>query len=197
MSFNNKIWKMDLRDAWFNSNRHSILNSLIKLQFKDHFKAHLTGAKGVGKSTLIAILAERIGESIVNMTYHSEFKEIPPSSYLIIDEAQMLSEDERQRIIAENPKILMVSVKDLTEDGYDFVYRIEDLTTEEVKSYILKYDLCSFDERAKEEIAKASHGRPRLINLLCSTALDNYETTGKITKETIEHIAKKKFKLRY
>jgi Holliday junction resolvasome RuvABC ATP-dependent DNA helicase subunit len=113
---------------------------------------------------------------------------------LVIDEAQKLSEEERQGIMMSHPRVLMVSVVDLTDDGYSFIYRIEDLTIEEVKSYINKYDSNGFDEGAKEEIAKASSGRPRLINLLCRTCL---EISEKVDKNIVEQVAKKKYKLRY
>lgn len=194
MSFDNRLWKLDLENLWWNENRLNILNSLIKLAEKEKFKAHLTGDKGVGKSTIIEVLKNKIKDvSTYSVVHHIKSVINPDSSYLIIDEVQILTPEERLEIIQNHSKVLMVSVVDLSYDGYDYVYKIEALKLEEVASYITKYS-DKFDETAFKEIYLASRGRCRLINLLCKACLKESEN---IDKNLVEQIAKRKYKLRY
>ena len=197
--FESRLWKLDLENLWWNDNRSKILTSLMKLNGKKKFRAHLTGGKGAGKSTIIAVLENKIEGAKVfrmlghpNVSYDSIDSEV---LYVIIDEAQKIPEGARQLLMQKHPRVLMTSVQDLTNDGYDIVLEIEDLTVDEVESYAERgISFTNFTRGAIEELTKASMGRPRLINLFCNTALEEH---SKITREIIRDVAVKKFKRRY
>ena len=200
MRIETRPWKLDLGDLWWNKNRSEVYASIMGQLGRKHIRAHLTGAKGVGKSTMAILLTNRIeGAEIVRVDdQHLKTHEFNVS-YLIIDEAQKISEEDRQLIMHKNPITLMVSVRDLSDDGYDTFVKIEDLTVEEVESYIeSRIGFTAFTKNAMAEISVASRGRPRLINLLCNTAMDEHgEVNKKIDKKIVRHVAMKKFKLRY
>ena len=73
MKFDSRGWKLDLENLWWNADRLKILNSLLS-----HFKngggpAHLTGGKGVGKSTLSACLGKKLDAITIRMQGLSSF----------------------------------------------------------------------------------------------------------------------------
>jgi len=197
MNFENRLWKIDIENLWWNEDRIKIRNSLI-----NHFRsgggpAHLTGIKGHGKSTLAAYLAKKLGATTFRMVdseedHMHEFN----CGMLIIDEAQKLSQEERKEIMNKNRTVLMVSVIDLSEDGYKLVHEIKPLTNLEIKSYInYQKSLDYFTPGAIDEVYKASKGGLRLINLICREALNREDIL--INRNIIAEVAKKRFKLRY
>ena len=106
-----------------------------------------------------------------------------------------ISAEYRKEIMQIKPNVLMVSVQNLVDDGYELFHNIKDLTVDEISSYIDHQGARNlFTEDAMEEILLASRGRPRLVNLLCRTAL---EDTNLVDKMAIRHVATKRFKLRY
>ena len=195
--FESRSWKIDTDNLWWNQNRIAARDAILFHFQKGGGPAHLTGNKGGGKTTLALHLARRLSTSIIRMDGDGRDLEQDFSApVVIIDEAQKISREERQSIRSKNKHVLMVSVTDLTEDGYELVCKVNPLTYDEVVSYInhqkaLEY----FETEAMQELYKASKGHMRLINTLCRTAIEKYDVF--ITRAMIEEVAKKKFKLRY
>jgi len=196
MKFESRLWKLDLDDLWWNENRIIILKSLLIHFKKGNGPAHLTGGKGAGKSTLAAVLSKKIPADIIRMSGDRRDMERDfTDPIIIIDEAQKISEEDRKQIMHINQNVLMVSVQDLSSDGYKLVHKIKDLDRDEIDSYIEHQGVRNlFTGDAMDELLSASQGRPRLMNLLCKTALEDTELVDKMA---IRRVATKKFKLRY
>lgn len=177
--FESRWWKLDLGNLWWNVNRIYVRDSIIKHFNKGGHRVLLNGCKGCGKTTI------------------SKYLEPKLKDVLIVDEAQQESEEDRQATFWYNDKVLMVSVDDgLVDDGYELIVKVEPITQEEVGSYINHQKaLHIFEADSILEIYKASRGSIRMINTICRAAIEEY--TSEITAKQIEHIAKRKFKLRY
>ena len=198
MEFSNRIKDLNLNKLWWNDNRRNVRDSLVK-----HFKngggpAHLTGKKGAGKTTMSMLLSKDLSADIIRMRRWKEDmdNDFNSSSIIIVDEAQMVSLEDRKEIIKRNKHVLMTSVQDLSDDGiYEECYRIKSLTRDEIKDYIrYQNSLALFTEEAIDELKLASKGQLRLLNLLCSEALKDIEV---VDKKDIRFVATKRFKLRY
>ena len=196
MKFDSRLWKLDLDDLWWNDNRSRIKNSLIK-----HFRggggpAGLTGMKGAGKSTLAAVVAKELNTAVIRMSGDTrDIENDFTAPILIIDEAQKISEEDRQLIMSKNRHVLMVSVQNLIDDGYELFHEINPLTEEEIASYIKYHGHRNlFTDDAINEITLASRGAMRMVNLLCRTALEDIEMVDRLD---IRHVATKRFKMRY
>jgi ABC-type enterochelin transport system ATPase subunit len=196
MKFDSRLWKLDLENLWWNVNRLNILNSLLSHFEKGSGPAHLTGGKGAGKSTLAAVLSKKIPAKVIRMDDdRRDIERDFTDPIIIIDEAQKISEEDRKQIMHINQNVLMVSVQDLSSDGYKLVHKIKDLDRDEIDSYIEHQGVRNlFADDAMDELLSASQGRPRLMNLLCKTALEDVELVDKMA---IRRVATKKFKLKY
>jgi tRNA uridine 5-carbamoylmethylation protein Kti12 len=199
MKFNSNLRKLDLENLWWNANRIACRDSILWHFENGGGPAHLTGNKGAGKSTLTSFLAKKLNADIITMRGDEKRdlqKDFTTPQILFIDEAQKITKDERDQIRKQNQKVMMISVRDLSEDGYELVCKIEPLNHGEVVSYVNYHNsLDFFDNEALEELYKASKGHMRLINTLCKAALEQPSLI--ITKEIMEQVAKRKFKLRY
>lgn len=187
--------KSDIDNLWWPENRANIRDSLIKHLTQGSGPAFLTGQKGIGKSITANYIAHRLKATIIRIEPESDT--IINQKILIIDEAQRVPQEKRKEIITQNDSVLMVSVQDLTDDGwYSLIHKIEALQVDDITEY-LEYKKLSnmFDAGSIQELYDASKGSTRLINLLCRTAME--KTNDIITKDMIENVAKKTFKLRY
>jgi GTPase SAR1 family protein len=198
MKFDNRLWKMDMNNLWWNSNRISVRDSLIKHFNKGGHRALLNGCKGCGKSTLAKFLSEKWNVDVYRVTDQDSGMDFEfTDRIVIIDEAQQITFEDRQTIFHRYPRVLMVSVDDrLIDDGYELIQKVARISQEELGSYINhqgSFDL--FEPGALVELFKATKGTLRLVNLICKEAIDRY--TGFITAKQIETVAKKRFKLRY
>jgi len=170
--------KIDIDNLWWNVERIDVRELLLWHFRHDGHTGLLTGCKGCGKTTLSKYLA----------------KELPQVK--IVDEVQKLEFDERQQMFKDYPQILMVSVNFLVDDGYGVIGTLGPLSNEEVFSYInYKKESHIFTESAIVEIATASKGGMRLINLLCRLAIEKYGSG--IDAKMIENITRRRLKLRY
>jgi Holliday junction resolvasome RuvABC ATP-dependent DNA helicase subunit len=196
MIFENRNWKLDLDNLWWSTDRSYIRDSLLKHFMGGGGPAHLTGAKGAGKSTMAGFLSRKLKATVMLMPDDFRNKnDITTESVIIIDEAQKISKDDRYEIVKINHRVLMVSVQDLTDDGYELVHKIAPLSHKDIISYLsYKGVLNTFTESAIIELTKASKGGTRLINTICRAITDKYK--GKIDKAMVEDIAKNKYKLR-
>ena len=199
MQFDSRVWKLDLDNLWWNANRVACRDSMLFHFENGGGPAHLTGNKGAGKSTLTALLAKKLDAHVIRLdgdSIRDMNNDFASPTILFIDEAQKISQEQRAEIRKQNPRVLMTSVQDLSEDGYELVCKIEPLNREEVISYVNYHKaLDFFDDEALEELFKASKGHMRLINILCRAAIEQPELI--ITKEVMQWVAKRKFKLRY
>lgn len=197
MKFETRLWKIDTDNLWWNSDRANIRDSLLKHFISGGGPAHLTGMKGAGKSTISAFLGKKLKATTTVVDYGFMNKQnISTESRIIIDEAHGISRDERHEIMRINHRVLMVSVQDLTSDGYELVHKIAPLSHEDIISYIDYHGMLNvFTESAIAELTKAGRGGTRLINIICRAAVDKYE--GEINRNMIKDVAKNKLKLRY
>ena len=199
MKFENRLWKIDTNNLWWNANRIACRDAILFHFENGGRRALLNGCKGCGKTTLTHFLADKWDVDVYKVEERDSGTDFEFSDdIVIVDEAQKISPEDRQSIFHKYPRVLMVSVSDdLIDDGYDLLARVEKLDRSEVASYInYQKSLHLFTPEAITEVHKASRGILRMVNHICKRALEEYDDVL-INRNTVEYVAKRIFKLRY